>query len=1806
MTMRSFGFTRFTRPLLVLALFFGALSMAPAQLVINKAANNTALTNASSWVGGVVPGPNDIQQWDNPPISGGNGPSIGASMTNGQIRELNPAGSETISASPGATLTLNGVGGRGLDLRSGYAAMTLGCNVALGAPQQWDVNNDLTATAAVNNNGYALRLQNWYNSTLACQISGAGSLASWCWGRTLTLNSTNTYTGNTILYNGAMLLDFSAAGAPANNIINNTVNSSALDFEGNATLNVTGKSGSTINQQFNGVYLNHGGAIFVNNANGANLTLALGAITETNNSSVDFQPGTTGVITTTSASLGPWATVNSCSDFATVSAGTITGLNAAVTAESGWAGGDYTFNNGGANITLSGARSANTLRNSYISGATIVDITNNNLTVNALVNGVTNATPALTVKSSSTGKVVIGPSGSLYLGGPGSGYAAALLTVSAPISGSGNLVKMGPDDVYLSANNTFTGSVVVNAGTLMGNLPFTCGVTNNTIVLQGGIFGTFNSASLRIPQYSGMVWAGDCAIGDGENSNGYMDLNGTPITISNGTRGVTSYYFNPGLILDAAISDNGNNYGLTIGGGGNMLMLGKNTYTGPTTLFSSQSILFADKGQALLNNNFVLQGGTVGPVFNPDYGLTLGSGAGQIQFCPGRDVNFSAGPYSYLDVNFNSGANLIQSSTPYFLLGGISKQLYLYSYNGHCVVWRNPIQVTTSGGVATTLKIWGNGGVSPATLATGYNGYDAMLVGDITQAGGVAATLAFGNSVHASIVYAGAGNYGVLSGGGNVLSAFIPTRSAGIPAGCTINNTVSTLAPRAGATDEWTSAQLDGLVTTLNGLSSVNLGMDVGATPFSYNLGNYNNGGGTKYFSKFGPGTLTVSGTPTYTGATIINQGTLALTAAGNIPGSLGFSNVNARLDNVSGSLIDYSAKSVTLYNAFNATANYFGGNGNIRLPGSLGLTASSSFANLGSAEVNILNPTIGNYTYQFAGATLFSSVTGSGATGGLFRLSGLTRNAGNGANTAILAVDGATVILDGASTITSTTGVDLINCGTLVLDYTTNTSSKISSDCVIPCGGTLEMLGNATGGNNASETLTMFYLGTPTTFFNGSAYGNGTAEITLQTQTNGGNLTLNLGALNRSSQMNQRLTIDFNPITNGTATATITTTSGNTSGILNPWVSFQRNTWATGTGSTPYTIAGLTSFDLNNAFDTTSTHNINITSAYNADPGAGVNENTVRIAAGLGVTISNRSYAAGGTMVWGASDTDTTLADTNTFSPGYMWVNSTKADGVTPGRVVLNASLANAIVTKAGAGTLTLSQPSPLDASTFYLNEGTVELAADNALGSGNLYLGDFSGLSGFAAVGGPRTISNSTYTTTANWYVGTLRGVRFSGTNDITIAGMWQAPYWGDGAAGVITMDSSANVIFQPGANANAFPGLLMASDGPGCALSLIGTGTGTLRFTTPILRGISGNAGVLNLQRPNGITQLDQGIGLPVVNINKGVLITKGTIFAPLDRTKTPSVYANGVNTITVPETTGLNVGMCVYNSPDATAGAYITAINGNVLTLNRNMVNTRVATDNYSQTFMGIAPAGTQQTYVGPQGVLGLGVNIPVPATLTSLSCGVIGIETNGYTQNLDLASFGNGEMYLGSATTGNITGGTVLAGIHNTYRLGGGGGKLTLSAANLLTGANGVMVGNTNLFKGSSANGEVIFAGNQNYTGTTLANAGKLTLNGSLTGNGPVVIGNGNLTVNSASNTIGSLTFQGSGVLAFGSGGTSTGSLLLSNSIYSVSAAQNDINAGHIVTGTPGRPVYTYRETINGTVYTFVGNPPTPGLMVLFK
>ncbi len=129
----------------------------------------------------------------------------------------------------------------------------------------------------------------------------------------------------------------------------------------------------------------------------------------------------------------------------------------------------------------------------------------------------------------------------------------------------------------------------------------------------------------------------------------------------------------------------------------------------------------------------------------------------------------------------------------------------------------------------------------------------------------------------------------------------------------------------------------------------------------------------------------------------------------------------------------------------------------------------------------------------------------------------------------------------------------------------------------------------------------------------------------------------------------------------------------------------------------------------------------------------------------------------------------------------------------------------------------------------------------------------------------------------------------------------------------------------------------------------------------------------------------------------------------------------------------------------------------------------------------------------------------------------------------YGSALDMASLGNGQLFLGSTGTVSYNATTLGAGAGGVYRLGGGSGARSAFAPlsilifagtdNLLTGARSVVIGSTSAFQTSDARGfsTVVFRNPNNYSGGTTLVGGTLAVgHNQALGSRPLTITAGNL------------------------------------------------------------------------------------------
>lgn len=330
----------------------------------------------------------------------------------------------------------------------------------------------------------------------------------------LTLGGVNTYTGNTILNQGTLKLDFTQLAGTTSNIINSSSMlvmgglSTALGnanaqltgtMQPGATLNMTSKSAANSTQTFNGLVLNPGYASIntTQTASGNNL-LTLGAITHNPGGIVNFNLAGTlsannAIVTTngnTNGILGGWAAYNGTAYAANNGAGSIVAYTGYtdVTASGAAIADGFTTNvrlNSGAAGTNTLGGTPTTVNVNTLSQNTAVVSTLNMAAGDVLRLGV-NGGVMVTSAAGTTGALVIGQAGTqgrLMAGGNTDGVAGEItfLDYNTATTGTGLTVN-----AIIANNNTLTGAGNSTGGgdvsvSIFGNQ----GLGGNTIILSG-------------------------------------------------------------------------------------------------------------------------------------------------------------------------------------------------------------------------------------------------------------------------------------------------------------------------------------------------------------------------------------------------------------------------------------------------------------------------------------------------------------------------------------------------------------------------------------------------------------------------------------------------------------------------------------------------------------------------------------------------------------------------------------------------------------------------------------------------------------------------------------------------------------------------------------------------------------------------------------------------------------------------------------------------------------------------------------------------------------------------------------------------------------------------------------------------------------------------------------------------------------------------------------------------------------------------------------------------------------------------
>ncbi|HHW9238765.1 TPA: autotransporter-associated beta strand repeat-containing protein [Salmonella enterica] len=950
-------------------------------------------------------------------LSGANSYTGGTTISGGTLVASNVEALGSGDVTDNATLELNtggdfdnNIGGTGSVVKSGDKTLTLsGANSYTGGTTISGgtlvaTNVEALGSGDVTDNA-VLELNTGGDFTNA--ISGSGQVVK-SGDKTLTLSGANSYTGGTTISGGTL-------------VASNVEALGTGDITDNATLE-----------------LNAGGD-FANNIGGTGSVVKSGDKTLTLSGSNTYTGGTTisggTLVATNVEALG----TGNVTDNATLELST---------------GGDFANNIGGTGsvvksgdetLTLSGA-------NSYTGGTTISGGT--------LV--------ASNVEALGTGDVTDNATLELNTGG----------TFDNAISGSGQVVKSGDETLTLSGTNTYSGGTLISGGTLVASNVEALGTgdVTNDAVLELNTGGTFDNAISGSGQ---VVKSGDKMLtlsGANSYSGGTLISDGT-LVASNvealGSGDVTNdavLELNTGGTFDNVISGSGK---VEKSGDDALTLSGSNTYTGGTLI--SGGTLVASNVEALGTGD-VTDNATLALNAGGDFTNNIG-GTGRVEKSGDQTLTLSGS-------NTYTGGTLISSGTL----------------------------------VATSVDALGTGNVTNnATLALNTGGDFINNIGGtgrVEKSGDDALTLSGSNT------YTG----GTLISGGTLVA-----------------NDVNAL----GTGD-----------VTDNAALMLNTGGDF-----------INNIGGTGRVEKSGDDTLTLSGSNTYTGGTLISGGTLVA----NDVNALG-----------TGDVTDNATLALNAVGDFN---NAIGGSGKVEKSGDDTLTLSGSNTYTGGTLINGGTLVASNVEALGTG-DVTDDATLELNTGGKFdnAISGSGNVVKSGADTLTLSgsntYTGGTTINDGTLVATS---VDALGTGDVTDDATLELNTGGDFDNAISGSGQVVKSGDDTltlSGSNTYTGGTLISSGTlVANDVNALGTGDVTDNATLELNT-GGDFTNNIGGTGRVEKSGDgTLTLSgSNTYTGGTLISDGTLVASNVealgSGDIDNYASLQLN------ASGQFVTANLTTHD--------------------------------------------------------------------------------------------------------------------------------------------------------------------------------------------------------------------------------------------------------------------------------------------------------------------------------------------------------------------------------------------------------------------------------------------------------------------------------------------------------------------------------------------------------------------------------------------------------------------------------------------------
>jgi fibronectin-binding autotransporter adhesin len=1249
----------------------------------------------------------------------------------------------------------------------------------------------------------------------------------------------------------------------------------------------------------------------------------------------------------------------------------------------------------------------------------------------------------------------------------GGSFLGADNILSGVISGSGNLISSGDATWVLTGANTRSGTITVNGGTLRAGSATGFGALTG-VTVNGGTLD-LNGFDLTAPSLTG--------------AGGIVALGGSNLSVNLGS-GINNTY--AGSITGASGT-------LTKLGPGTLTLTGASTYSGATTI-----------GGGTLALDFSPAGGPTSGIISASSPLVMTGGALAVKGAAGE-----ANTQDFAGLTITAGNNIVSATSGSSAGSSLTLGLGAITRTGGLANFALPSlgTITTTnadgvlGGWATVngtdyAKVQG-GDIVAFTAADYVNNDDAStwLNNEILSDAGNAANTPFFGTVGSSIQvgglqYTAAANSIVTVTGGATLG---------------VDGTII-VAPSVGSANQTISG--GSMTGTLGGGT---LGIQQNGTGTFTIASTIANNTGVVGFTKAGAGRVVLSGANTYSGATIVAQGTLSIgtVADAGMASAIGMASADSANLVIEGATLEYTGGTSSTDRGFTiarsgaitaSTIAVTGAAANLTISGQVLSPDAAGFIKAGPGTL-----TLANTSNSYSGIT-----TVSGGTLAVATLANGNANSsiGNSSN-------------DSSNLVLQTTGVLNYLGGTTSTDRGFTLASGVGGIGVDNAATTLTVSGTATGAGSLSKTGpgTLILSGTNnytggTTVSAGtlqagspSAFGTGAMNVLAGATLDLANIDNTLRSLNGAGD-----------VTLGTAMLTISGGSGNFSGVISGAAS-----------------AGVTLTSVDQTFSGCGNTYGGATVLW----GSGSRLNVSCLADGGQASDIGAATNASANLVFNGGTLQYTGGDVS-IDRGFQLTGNgiiTVSNAASTLQIGGMATGAGRLY-KRGSGTLVLSGTNNDYTGGSQVDAGILRAGSIGAMGSGPLVTANVAGalidldsfdtsaltLAGGGTTGGDIALGSATLTVThgsGQIFSGAITGTGSlvkNGAGVQTLAGCGNSYGGGttiNGGTLAVSCLTDGGTLSSIGESSAAASNLVLN----GGTLQYTGTGGSTDRQFT-----LGANGGALDASGTGAIA-FSNVAAVTLAGTGNRTLTLTGT------NSDNNSLSAR-LDNPTVGGTTSLTkngTGTWILNNSDGTYTG-VTTIAGGVLGVDK-------LTNGGEASSIGMSSNAASNLVIGSGSTLRYTGAGDTTDRLFRLSTGISIIESSGtgaiVFSNTGSASYqgnGNRTLALGGTNTGlNTMGGTIIDGPGGTTTVAkNGSGTWVLTGNNTFTG--NTVVNDGNLIIGDGGNSGNAGAGNvivATATSTLSFNRGD-TFNfaGTLSGDGSIAqIGNGTTVLTALGNQI---------------------------------------------------------------------------------